>query len=156
MDACGERQGRVRGHSASQQRCAAAAVVSAWHTCSPHSLCPPAREFIDAQPGGAVQQPVPGAYSVMVHVNKGAGRFGPGLAHAARAEQAVLFERAEGEGQGLTLVEFSCPPGAAEPLDVLLLAGQPTDETIVQYGPFVGGSMVSAGLLGRSMATMAC
>jgi hypothetical protein len=32
----------------------------------------------------------------------------------------------------MSVIEFSCPSDAVKPLDVLLLAGQPTDEPIVQ------------------------
>ena len=92
----------------------------------------------------------------MIHVSSGSGRFGPlGQEQEAGQEQAVFFERptsgpnsrlpssspaASGaddaasvsSGEQASVIEFSCPAGADRPLDVMLLAGLPTDEPIVQ------------------------
>ncbi|GAX81796.1 hypothetical protein CEUSTIGMA_g9224.t1 [Chlamydomonas eustigma] len=98
------------------------------------------------QPGGVVKQAVPASFNTMIHVSIGTGRFGPGLSTSAGAEQSVIFEREEvtssaAGGPSTSFIEFCCPKDAKGPLDVLLLAGQPTQEKIIQYGPFVGGSM---------------
>lgn len=83
----------------------------------------------------------------MVHVCSGTGAFGP-QGVAAKAEQCVFFKpQKQGQAQqggsgGGSVVKFSCPAGAAEPLDVLLLAGLPTGEPVVQHGPFVGSTQV--------------
>ena len=82
------------------------------------------------RPGGLVAQPVPRIYNAFAYVINGEGRFGPEERKAGTG-QMVLLEK-DGDA-----IAFTCPAAAPEPLDLLLVAGQPLDEPIARYGPFV-------------------
>jgi quercetin 2,3-dioxygenase len=82
------------------------------------------------QPGGQHTQSVPSAYNAMAYVIDGAGEFGP-EARPAIEGQLVIFGRDGDE------VRLSVPEDATAPLNVLLLAGEPLDEPVARYGPFV-------------------
>jgi redox-sensitive bicupin YhaK (pirin superfamily) len=82
------------------------------------------------EPGGAVTQPVPGAYNVFAYVVEGEGLFG---AEGERAGdgQMVLFAQDGDE------VRIENAAGAKATLEVLLIAGVPLNEPVARYGPFV-------------------
>ncbi len=82
------------------------------------------------RPGASVHQPVPADHNALVYVFRGQARVG-GQPVAAR-EMAVL-----GPGDAVTL---AVPPGADGAAELLLLAGVPHNEPIVQRGPFVMNS----------------
>ena len=82
------------------------------------------------QPGGQVQQPVPGDYNVFAYVLEGEGLFGADQQRDGRG-QMVLFAR-EGDA-----VSIAAPEDAKKPLSTLLIAGQPLNEPVARYGPFV-------------------
>jgi redox-sensitive bicupin YhaK (pirin superfamily) len=82
------------------------------------------------QPKGEIIQRVPKDYNAFAYVLNGIGYFGKNEQSAKRG-QMVIFAR-DGEE-----VSIRAPVGATSPLGVLLLAGMPLKEPIVQYGPFV-------------------
>ena len=79
-------------------------------------------------PGARVTQPVAPAHNVLAYVFGGAGRFG-GEERVAGDGQLVRFEAG---GDQVTFANH-----AEAPLELLLLAGQPLDEPVARYGPFV-------------------
>jgi quercetin 2,3-dioxygenase len=82
------------------------------------------------QPGATMIQPVPKEYNAFVYVLEGSGLFGTEPASGDDG-QMVLFSQ-DGED-----VVISNPADAQRPLDLLLIAGVPLNETVVRYGPFV-------------------
>jgi quercetin 2,3-dioxygenase len=81
-------------------------------------------------PGARFEQPVPHGFNSFAYVIGGDGRFGEAHEAASRG-QLVLFDA---EGESVTL---EAPAGAAEPVEVLLLAGAAIGEPVARYGPFV-------------------
>ncbi len=86
--------------------------------------------YLDATlgPGGRLVQPVPREYNAFAYVVEGSGIFG-GNAEPADGEKLVLFGR-DGE-------EVVLEASDAEALRVLLIGGQPLQEPVARYGPFV-------------------
>ena len=82
------------------------------------------------KPGGAVSQPVPGAYNAFAYVVEGEGLFG-GEGERAGDGQMILFAPDGDE------VRIENPVAAKATLEVLLIAGVPLNEPIARYGPFV-------------------
>jgi len=78
------------------------------------------------EPGGRVVQPVPEGFNAFAFVVSGAGRFGPDATRGGEGG-CVIF----GKGDGDVAIE------AASKLDVLLIGGQPLNEPVARYGPFV-------------------
>ncbi|MEM7041112.1 MAG: pirin-like C-terminal cupin domain-containing protein, partial [Bacteroidota bacterium] len=82
------------------------------------------------QPGATVDIPIPAEFQACAYVIEGAGTFGP-EAQAARDGQVLSLSR---NGDFLSL---AAPESAEEPLSVLILGGQPLEEPVKTYGPFV-------------------
>ncbi len=82
------------------------------------------------KPNGKVVQHIPKDYNAFAYVIKGVGFFGKNEQSAQRG-QMVIFARDGDE------ISIRAPANAISPLDVLLLAGMPLKEPIVQYGPFI-------------------
>jgi len=82
------------------------------------------------QPGGQVVQSVPENYSTFAYVIRGKGLFGKDKT-AVGEKNLIVFEN---EGDIISIRESD---SAKSPLDLLLIAGLPLNEPIVQYGPFV-------------------
>jgi redox-sensitive bicupin YhaK (pirin superfamily) len=76
-------------------------------------------------PGGSLSQPVPAGWNGFAYVIDGEARV---AGRAVPARHAALL----GEGDEV-LIENRSP----EPVELLLLAGAPLREPVVQYGPFV-------------------
>ncbi len=82
------------------------------------------------QPGGKVVQSVPENYNAFAYVISGEGLFGKDKT-AVGEKNLIVFEN---DGEIISIRESD---NAKSPLDVLLIAGMPINEPIVQYGPFV-------------------
>jgi redox-sensitive bicupin YhaK (pirin superfamily) len=82
------------------------------------------------QPNSEIVQHVPKDYNAFAYVINGMGYFGKNEQYAQRG-QMVIFAR-DGEE-----VSIRAHADAKSPLDMLLLAGVPLNESIAQYGPFV-------------------
>ncbi|MFI5118857.1 MAG: pirin family protein [Thermoanaerobaculia bacterium] len=78
------------------------------------------------EPGSRVAQPVPEGFNVFAFVLSGEGRFAKNGTRGG-AGDCVIF----GRGGGDVVIE------AASRLDVLLIGGQPLNEPVARYGPFV-------------------
>jgi redox-sensitive bicupin YhaK (pirin superfamily) len=82
------------------------------------------------EPGGVVIQNVSTNFNMFAYVIDGAGLFG-GERERAGDGQMVLFAQDGNE------VRIENPAGANGTLDILLIGGQPLNEPVVRYGPFV-------------------
>jgi redox-sensitive bicupin YhaK (pirin superfamily) len=81
------------------------------------------------QPGGAITQPVPENFNALAYVIRGELRAGD--------ERRAVREGELARFGGGDAVRLAADDTAAEPADLLLLAGQPLNEPVERYGPFV-------------------
>ena len=81
------------------------------------------------QPGGEAIQNVPSGYNALVYVVTGAVQAGKERKKVREGQMAQL-----GDGDS---VRLAVPSDAALAADFLLLAGQPLNEPVARYGPFV-------------------
>lgn len=84
------------------------------------------------QPGASVELPIASDHQVAAYVFGGAARLGRDGVEVGDGQLGQF-------GKGDT-VRLSVPAGTAEPARLLLLAGRPIGEPVVQYGPFVMNS----------------
>lgn len=82
------------------------------------------------QPGGQVKQSIPQTHNSFAYLLKGSGNFGEEQKPAYEGD-LVLFKQ-DGD-----IVQIQNPKTQTEEVELLLLAGQPLNETVVRYGPFV-------------------
>lgn len=82
------------------------------------------------QPGATLIQPVPKDYNAFAYVLDGAGLFGMQQERGDDG-QMVIFAQ---DGEEITVTNAI---DADRPLDLLLIAGIPLNESVVRYGPFV-------------------
>ncbi|MEM9651765.1 MAG: pirin family protein [Actinomycetota bacterium] len=85
---------------------------------------------ITVDPGTTVRLPVADGHTALIYGFAGSGLVGDERTELA-AQQLAVFERSTGD------VILSVPVDAAEPFDGLVLTGQPIDEPMARYGPFV-------------------
>ncbi|OGI51752.1 MAG: pirin [Candidatus Muproteobacteria bacterium RIFCSPHIGHO2_12_FULL_60_33] len=81
------------------------------------------------QPGGEIAQPVPEGYNALAYVIRGELRAGD--------ECRIVHEGQMARFGGGNAVRLAVDNKTAEPADLLLLAGQPLNEPVERYGPFV-------------------
>jgi hypothetical protein len=81
------------------------------------------------QPGGQVVQDVPAGYNALIYLISGSVQAGQEHKSAREGQMVQL-----GDGDTVRLAVAS---DASAPADFLLLAGQPLNEPVARYGPFV-------------------
>jgi redox-sensitive bicupin YhaK (pirin superfamily) len=79
-------------------------------------------------PGASLTQPVPSNFNSFAYIIEGQGLFGEEL-RAASSDQLILFKK-DGASVRIKASEDS-------PLSFLLLGGEPLNEPVARYGPFV-------------------
>jgi redox-sensitive bicupin YhaK (pirin superfamily) len=88
---------------------------------------------ITLPPGTSFDQAVPAGHNAFVYVFGGSVDVGQGDAQRVDTDRmGILTNDAAADG-----VRLSAPSTLAEPARVLLIAGRPLNEPIVQHGPFV-------------------
>lgn len=87
---------------------------------------------VTLQPGGRISQPLPRGWNAFAYTLAGTTIFGSSdSTRPVREFHNVVFE------QHGDYVEASVPDNADAPARFILVAGQPLDQKVVQYGPFV-------------------
>jgi len=81
------------------------------------------------QPGGTVTQDIPSGYNALAYLISGELKIGKEQKSVHEGQMAKL-----GDGDAVRLAVAS---SATAPADFLLLAGQPLNEPVARYGPFV-------------------
>lgn len=87
---------------------------------------------VTLQPGGRVAQEVPAGWTAFAYVLSGSVSFGEGPA----AKKVKQFENAVFDTDGDHVVA-ALPADAIEEARFVFVAGEPLDQKVVQYGPFV-------------------
>lgn len=85
---------------------------------------------VTVHPGGEVRIPVPDGHTALVYAFAGAGTVG-GDAQPLRSHQLAVFDRSSGD------VVIVVPDGSDDPIDTIVLTGEPINEPVERYGPFV-------------------
>jgi redox-sensitive bicupin YhaK (pirin superfamily) len=90
---------------------------------------------INIKPGGKVHQSLPAGWNAFCYILNGTAKFGVGKDQQVIPQyHNVVFEQ-KGDAVVIEVEE-----GAAEEARMILVAGLPLDQKIVQYGPFVVSS----------------
>lgn len=83
------------------------------------------------KPRAQVHQPIPEDWTAFVYVTEGEGAFGAPNSQPTGAHNVLVL----GHGDGLSVWN-----NGSKLLRFVLIAGQPLNEPVVQYGPFVMNS----------------
>ena len=87
---------------------------------------------VTLRPGGTLLQPLVVSFNAFVYAFRGAPVVGAGAdAQVINAGQMAILD-----ARGPT-VTLSLPADAAEPAELLLIGGEPLQEPVARYGPFV-------------------
>lgn len=82
--------------------------------------------------GASFRQPVPTGWNGFIYILNGSGLFGPNL---NEIESSAFYLLVLGDGDSVSFRNVN-----SEQLHFILVAGEPLNEPIVQYGPFVMNS----------------
>ncbi|KAF3913693.1 Pirin-1 [Arthrobotrys entomopaga] len=84
---------------------------------------------VNMRPGGEISQPLPKGWNSFIYTMAG----NVTINNSRRVEKFnnIVLNK---EGNGINI---SVPPTETETADFVILAGQPSDQPVVQYGPFV-------------------
>jgi redox-sensitive bicupin YhaK (pirin superfamily) len=82
------------------------------------------------QQGSEIVQPIPSSYNAFCYVIDGDGLFGDDRIEAGRG-QIIIFNK---DGMKISVGSAN---NSKSPLELLLIAGIPLNETVARYGPFV-------------------
>ena len=85
------------------------------------------------RPGGKIEQDLPANWNAFAYVLEGVVDFSNG---SQQPETIVKYHNVVFEQTGDS-VTMSVEEGASESARIILVAGQPLDQAVVQYGPFV-------------------
>ena len=94
---------------------------------------------VTIRPGGQVRQILPRGWNAFAYTLSGRTVFGDGDADRVEGGQTKIVEEFHNVvfAQEGDTVEASVPANEAQESRFLLVAGQPLDQKVVQYGPFV-------------------
>ena len=126
------RQGRSQSHFRAGARASTRSKTSRTHLSG--SL------DVTLQPGGTLEQELPEGWNAFSYVLNGAVTFNEPTDSTADATETLLPRYHFGvftNNASQTHVRASVPEGSHESSRFILVAGQPLDQPIVQYGPFV-------------------
>ncbi|RVX66165.1 hypothetical protein B0A52_09894 [Exophiala mesophila] len=84
------------------------------------------------QPGGSLKQELPKGWNAFAYTLEGATTVSDGTNETTITPYHNVVFNKEGD-----YVAVSVEEGASDPAHLILVAGQPLDQNIVQYGPFV-------------------
>ncbi|APA09490.1 hypothetical protein sscle_05g042600 [Sclerotinia sclerotiorum 1980 UF-70] len=87
---------------------------------------------VEIKPGGKIEQPLPAGWNAFAYILSGEAVFGSGNEKTKIAKFHNVVFRQEGD-----FVNAEVEESAKENGHFILVAGQPLDQRIVQYGPFV-------------------
>lgn len=87
------------------------------------------------EPGTTVRIPVSSGHTALVYAFAGSGVTGENKT-SLDSQQLAVFERSAEHGSANN-IEISVPEDRNTALDCLVLTGEPIDEPMVRYGPFV-------------------
>lgn len=85
---------------------------------------------VTVQPGGEVRIPVPDGHTALVYAFDGSGTVGDD-AQPLWSHQLAVFERSSGD------IVLAVPEWSDGPIDTIVLTGEPINEPVERYGPFV-------------------
>jgi redox-sensitive bicupin YhaK (pirin superfamily) len=114
--------GKVKVHVIAGASLGQSAVIE---TCTPITYL-----HFTIQPGGEIEQAVPAGYNALIYLISGEVQTGKDQKLVREGQMARL-----GDGDVVRLAVASSD--ATLPADLLLLAGQPLNEPVARYGPFV-------------------
>ncbi|KAL9937464.1 hypothetical protein V8E36_003873 [Tilletia maclaganii] len=94
---------------------------------------------IDLQPGGRVFQPLPAGFNAFIYSTSGSVKVGGKDKVFEQYHTLVLSNAGPDSMENGVWIEHASPESdsSAKPAQLFLVAGQPLDQPVVQYGPFV-------------------
>lgn len=84
---------------------------------------------ITLKPGRKIEQPVPHSFTAFTYIINGEAQFDHN--RSITKGNLILFQN---DGETISIV---CSQDATEPVQLLLIAGEPLNEPVARYGPFV-------------------
>jgi quercetin 2,3-dioxygenase len=95
---------------------------------------------VTIQPGGTFTQEIPDNWNCFAYTLRGLPSFSNGPSGGKAPQPTQPYHNVVFAQKGGDSVEVSVEEGASESAQFILVAGEPQDQEIVQYGPFVVNS----------------